>query len=632
MHHEVPRMLRPLPSFVALALLVALAPAQTVPTGFVVDTLTSSHSTPNDHCMLPDGRVLVANSAGSVQVWAGGAAVTVGNVPNVESGGERGLLSIEPHPAFAQNGDLFVYYSSTLDSFMHVDRFTCTGDLANPTSTNLAFAASSRRVVLAQIPDQAGNHNGGSLRFGPDGMLYLTIGDDANACSAQSLTTQSGCLLRMDVSALPPGGGTAVPTFASLDPGTNPLSANTDFSQLVLAHGLRNPFRMEIDQLTGNLYIADVGAGSWEEYSEYVRPAAGALPLVNFGWPWLEGNASLMSCGGTQPSGMVPPIAVVGHGAGWASIMAGPRYRNQGGAFDFGAAYEGDAFFTDYSAGQLRRITWNGTAWVAAAAVPGQPNATDWGTGFSSLTSLRQGRDGALYFTQHPSSLKRIRKLGPTNSVVAVSGTGQVGPANEPFAQPVVVQVLDTASQPLPNGVVNFAVSGPGVLLTTNPVIADPNGFAQTNVTATNAGGAITVTASTPGGTTNATASLFSRKISVLGTQTLVVLTITNRSTAVPPTVPFIVFAALPGTPVWASPIGPVCTNPAAAGTFVIEDSTGIFGGISLSGTGAIGSPSVTKVYNIPAGVLLGVTLQFQAIGFDPAAGVFRTNCETRVF
>src|SRR5262245_11378293 len=134
--------------------------AQTVPTGFVVETVVPSGLTaPLDFCFLPDGRCLIANRAGVVLIYAGGSAVTVGTVPNVESGNERALLSIAADPNFPTNGQIYVYYSHNGDSFMHLDRFTCTGDLANPTSTNLTFAAASRRVILAAIPDNAFNHN-----------------------------------------------------------------------------------------------------------------------------------------------------------------------------------------------------------------------------------------------------------------------------------------------------------------------------------------------------------------------------------------------------------------------------------------------------------------------------------------
>jgi glucose/arabinose dehydrogenase len=619
---------------VLLAAFAAAATAQTVPTGFVVDTLVASGlSTPNDCCFLPDGRCLVANSAGGVTVFAGSNAVSIGTVPAVESGGERGLLSIAADPAFASNGYVYVYYSSTADAFMHLDRFTCTGDLANPASTNLQLQAASRHVILGALPDQAGNHNGGSVRFGPDGKLYLTVGDDANACAAQSLTSQVGCLLRLQTSGLPAGGNLVLPSFSSLDPGDNPLSAQTDFRQLVLANGLRNPFRMEIDPLTGNLYLGDVGAGAVEEYSEYVY-AAGALPLVNFGWPWREGNQAGSGCGGSPPAGLVEPIAAVSHSASWASVMGGARYRNLGGQYDFGAGYEGDTFFLDYFAGELRRLSFVGGAWAPAPAVPGQPNATNWGIGFGNVTSLRLGPDGGLWFTQHQGggALKRVRLLGPVNSVAAVSGGGQRGPAGEPFPQPLVAQVRDPQGNPLAGGPVNFAVVGAGTLSTTNPVLADAQGLATTTVASTAFGGAVTVTATTPGGITQASFGLFGRKIAATAAAQFLVVSVNNQTSAVPAQVPYIVMLSFPGSPTLPTILGNLCIDPGYALAVVIEDGIGAFGFVSFSGTGGVGSPNLTKLYTLPPGLFAGQLMRFQAIGFDPLTGWFRTNCETRQF
>jgi glucose/arabinose dehydrogenase len=623
-----------LASCLAAASLCAAALAQSVPTGFVVDNLvTSGLTTPNDCCFLPDGRCLIANSGGGVSIYAGTsqAAVAVGTVPAVNSGGEQGLLSIAADPAFATNGYIYVYYTSSATAFVHVDRFTCTGDLANPSSTNVTFAAGSRTAILGAMPDNAGNHNGGSLRFGPDGRLWITVGDDANACLAQSLTSQAGCLLRLNVSGLPATPSLVLPAFSVLDPGDNPNSAATDFSQLVVARGLRNPFRAEIDPLTGNVYIGDVGAGAVEEYSEYVYNP-GALTLVNFGWPWREGAQAGSGCGGSQPAGLVDPIGAVTHSAGWASVMGGARYRNLGQQYDFGAAYEGNAFYLDYYAGELRRLVQNAGVWSAAPSVPGQPNATNWGTGFNSTTSLRLGPDGALWFTQHPGSLKRVRLLGPVPSITAISGSAQRVPAGEPFAQPLVVRVFDPQGNPLPGGAVNFTVSGGAALSTTNPVIANAQGFAQTTATSTALGGGVTVTASTPGAITNAQFALFGRKITATPAGQFLVLSISNQTSAIPASVPYVVMLSFPGSPTLPTILGNLCIDPGYALALVIEDGTGIFGGVSLSGTGGVGQPSLTKLYTVPTGLFTGQLMRFQAIGFDAVDGWFRTNCEQRQF
>lgn len=611
----------------------SFAVAQTVPTGFVIDTLLATGLTAsNDLCFLPDGRVLVADSAGAVTLFANGTGVLVGTVPNVESGGERGLLSIAADPGFATNGHFYVYYSSTADSFMHVDRFTCTGDLAIPTSTNLAFAGASRCVVIATLPDNAGNHNGGSVRFGPDGKLYLTVGDDAIACNAQSLTSQVGCLLRLDVSSLPPGASTVTPTFSSLDPGDNPNSAATDFSQLVLAHGLRNPFRMEIDPVTGSLYIGDVGAGAEEEYSEYDRPAVGPLPLVNFGWPWREGAVAGFSCAGTQPPGLVPPLASVSHSAGWASVMGGARYRNLGGSFDFGPAYEGNAFFLDFFAGELRRLEKT-TTWAPAAPVAGQPSPTNWGSGFGSVTSLRLGPDGALWFTERngTATLNRIRPVGPVNSVAAISGGGQIATFGDAFVQPLVVEARDTAGNPWPNAPVTFTAGAGVVLSATSPVTADANGRAQVFVLGSPTG-AFTVTANAPGTLGGVSFSLFARRFQVISASNLLIFSISNKTNAVSQQMPYLVLMSYPGSPTFQTWFGPLCTDPTWPGTFAIEDSLGLYGFASLSGSFAIGAPSLTKIYTLPPGLFPGLLMSFQAIAFDQVDGWFRTNCATKQF
>lgn len=621
-------------SLVASAFSFAVVlPAQIVPTGFQVDTLLSTGlGDSNDLCFLPDGRVLIADSNGLVTVYAEitGSSAAIGTVPSVESGGERGLLSIAADPAFATNGCFYVYYSSLADNFMHLDRFTCTGDLGNPASTNLTFANTSRCVVLGAIPDVAGNHNGGSVRFGPDGKLYVTIGDDANSCSAQSLTSQAGCLLRLDTSTLPIGGSTVAPSYGSLDPGNNPNSAATDFSQLVIANGLRNPYRMEIDPATGNVYIGDVGAGSEEEYTEYLWSAT-ALPLVNFGWPWREGAIAGFGCGGTQPTGLVPPLASVSHGGGWAAVMGGACYRNQG-PFAFGTAYEGNTFFLDFYAGELRRLVKT-TTWGPAAPVPGQPSATNWGTGFGNVTSFRLGPDGAIWMTVRPGvgALKRVRPSGPINTIAVAAGDRQVGTWGDPLAAPLVVEVRDPQGALLPNATVAFLPPAGVQLSTTNPLLTDATGRAMTNVVAAGPA-AFTVLATTPGGQSNATFGLFGRRLLALTAGNLLVLSMQSDTNAVPATVPHIVFLSLPGSPVLPTWFGPLCTDPTWPGTFAIEDSVGVYGGISLSGTGAMGSPGFVKVYALPPGLLSGLLINFQVVGIDPIDGFFRSNCATKQF
>ncbi|MCA8963760.1 MAG: PQQ-dependent sugar dehydrogenase [Planctomycetes bacterium] len=619
------------------ALLATLLPGQSVPNGFQVDTLVQTGLPhPLDFTFLPDGRALIANQDGEIHVYAGGPAVQIGVVPSVLTGHERGLLGIEADPQFAQTGHIYVYYSSTLDSLLHLDRFAVLGDLSNPASTNLALDPASRCVVVDAIPHLSEFHNGGALRFAPDGMLLLGIGDDQEHCDAQTPGSGRGCILRMDVANIPLGPNLTAPPYALLNPGNNPLSGNNDLSQLVVAYGLRNPFRVEIDSLTGNLYIGDVGAADAEEVDEYLH-SAGTLPLRNYGWPWMEGNAPLVPpawwtpCAGSAPPGLESPIGIGDHSAGWIVLIQGPRYRNRGGIYDFGPAYEGRVFYLDHVLAWIRCMDFGSSGWTPTPPVSGQPNATDWGDSFSRVTAMRQGPDGALYMTADipwwTGVFQRIRPSVPANLITAQAGTGQVSTAGDPFTQPLVVRVSDGLGSPQVGVPVDFSIFGPGTLVTPGPVLTDSLGEARMFVDANVAGGQITVTATASGTLGRATFTLFSRKISVAHTSSLAVVTITNTSASIPTQVPFVVMVALPGGAPWNSPFGTICTNPASPFTIVIEDGLGIFGSVSLSGAGSTGNPGLTRVYQLVPGLLTGLQLQFQAIGLDPIEGMFRTDC-----
>lgn len=431
--------------FTTAALLTCAADAQSTPSGFVVDQLWSSMPPlATDLGFLPDGRALIASSIGDITLYANGNSATLGNIPNVQFGGEAGLLSVTSDPQFAQNGYIYVYYNSTTGSTLHVDRFTCVGDRSNPNSLSLTLDLASRHPVLDTLTDNWPEHNGGSLRFGPDGMLYATTGDDLDPCATQDPNSTLGCVVRMDVSGLPAGGSTNAPSYAALDPGDNPMSANSGFTQLVIAHGLRNPFRMEIDPVTGSLYIGDVGSDTRDEISEYVISSS-AMTLVNFGWPWREGDVAGNGCVGSQPTGLAGPIAVLPVSPTGSSIIAGPVYRNLGGVHDYGAAYEGNAFYTDLFTGDIFRLTY-ANGWNVAAPVAGQPSPGVWADGFGRAVALRQGPDGALWgLLRRPwgvTELLRIRRNVSATTATYGVGCGTPPMAFQPTAAPLVTGSL----------------------------------------------------------------------------------------------------------------------------------------------------------------------------------------------
>jgi hypothetical protein len=247
---------------------------------------------------------------------------------------------------------------------------------------------------------------------------------------------------------------------------------------------------------------------------------------------------------------------------------------------------------------------------------------------------MRLGPDGGLWFTNHTGggSLKRIRLLGPVPSISGISGGNQRVAITEAFPAPLVARVFDPQGSPLAGGAVNFSIAGGGTLSTTNPVLADANGYAQTTAIAGTTGGVITVTATTPNAITQATFPLFARKLTATPAAQFLVLSITNQTSAVPASVPYVLMLSFPGSPTLPTPIGNLCIDPSYALALVIEDGVGMFGGISFSGTGGIGLPGLTKLYTLPPGIFAGQLMRFQAVGFDGLTGWFKTNCEQRQF
>ncbi len=377
------------------------ADASIVPTGFVDQSMLTALSEPVGIAEVPDPpsrptrRVLfVEQRTARVGLVDGVTQYTVGVVPGVSSvDNERGLLGIAVDPGWPQRP--YVYIHCTDGRVGHriaISRFTLTGDLKGTLDGRLQFDASSRFDLLTRPPDDAVNHNGGTVRFGPDGRLYVSLGDDATGCPAQDITYLAGKILRLDVSRLPAGPG-GPPPIGLLVPPDNPFVAQPDSNaMLVWTEGLRNPFRFQIDPLTGILYIADVGQTSWEELDRV--DASG----MDMGWPFFEGPASFSTCTLTPPAPFTAPIYSYDHSVGLV-IIAGGLYRAPAvGTLSFPAEYEGDCFILDYYYGIMRRLKGSGTTWDLATPVAGQPDPENWGLGFDTVSDMLELSDGTLWY------------------------------------------------------------------------------------------------------------------------------------------------------------------------------------------------------------------------------------------
>jgi glucose/arabinose dehydrogenase len=452
----------------ALSLLLAMIPAEAfaagpvvVPSQFVEEILVTNLSQPNGMAFAPDGRLFVTEQlTGRIRMIVSGhlaATDPAGTVPSVNPGGERGLQGIAVDPRWPASPYVYVCYNRVGPREV-VLRMTATGDLTNPLGENIVFG--SPLEIIGDIRDQFDNHNGGCVRFGPDGMLYVSLGEDSDRCSSQQPDSLRGKLLRLDVSQLPPGGGGPV-ARALITPADNPIPGPTANARLVFAYGLRNPWRFSIDALNGRIILGDVGENVMEEVDEIV-------PGGNYGWPYREGTglhfqAECQEPGGPGSNAYEEPLVALDRSTGYTAIEAAGIYRPVPGGANWPGEYQGDAFFGDYYVSGLRRLKYTAGEWVTPPPVPGQPDADNWATGMYWAVDFAVGPDGSLWWLKawddsfNPSSgmVRRIRYTGPADvaswPVAAVSLRAAPNPSFHetalwftlPAREPVSLVVFD---------------------------------------------------------------------------------------------------------------------------------------------------------------------------------------------
>jgi glucose/arabinose dehydrogenase len=266
----------------------------------------------------------------------------------IEAGGERGFLGLAFHPDFATNRRLFVHYSRAGDGSTVVSELTASADLqtADPGSERVLFT----------VPDPFVNHNGGQLAFGPDGYLYIGLGDGGGGGdplqNAQNPDVLLGKILRIDVDAS--GRDLGRRDYGS--PADNPFGSGGSHPgggrPEIWAVGLRNPWRFSFDPDGGDLYIGDVGQGSWEEIDRQPADSAGG---ENYGWNVMEGRHCYRS--DCDQTGYVKPIAEYSHDLG-CSVTGGYVYRGMAqpdlqGVYVFGDFCSGIMFTLQVDEGTI---------------------------------------------------------------------------------------------------------------------------------------------------------------------------------------------------------------------------------------------------------------------------------------
>ena len=247
-----------------------------------------------------------------------------------QGGNEEGLLGLAFDPHYAENGYFYVYYSAANPRRSVVSRFS--RDQGNP-----GVAAPQGEVIIMEVGQPFSNHNGGQLAFGPDGYLYIGLGDGGSAGdpqgNGQNLGTLLGKILRIDVSGLPATGGYKIP-------GDNPFVNTAGARAEIWAFGLRNPWRFSFDKETGLLWAGDVGQNMWEEIDIITKGA-------NYGWNIMEGSHCYSPAAGCNQSGLTLPVVEYDHSKG-CSVTGGYVYRG-----DKVPSLQGHYIYGDYCSGNI---------------------------------------------------------------------------------------------------------------------------------------------------------------------------------------------------------------------------------------------------------------------------------------
>ncbi len=313
-----------------------------------------------------DARIFVVEQGGTIRILRSGDLLPVPFLDigdRISSGGERGLLSLAFHPRFDDNGVFFINFTDAAGD-TRVERWTVGPD------PDVADAASARLVLAVDQP--FANHNGGHLRFGPDGFLYVGMGDGGSGGdpggNGQNRETLLGAILRLDVDA---GDPYAIP------PG-NPFAGHPSFRPEIWAWGVRNPWRIAFDAPSGLLYVADVGQNRREEIDVVPADAGG----LNFGWNIMEGS-DCYGAADCDRTDLVLPVAEYDHSIG-CSVTGGEVYRGTGIP-----AIRGLYFYADYCSGWLRSFRFDGATAVEHA---------EWDVGrLGNVVSFGTDGAGELY-------------------------------------------------------------------------------------------------------------------------------------------------------------------------------------------------------------------------------------------
>jgi len=295
---------------------------------------------------------------------------------------EKGLLGMAFHPQYKSNGRFFIYYSAPYDESGYDHKSILSEYKVSASNPD---AADVKETVIMEIPQPESNHNGGCLEFGPDGYLYIGLGDGGgagdrhgSAGNGQDLTTVLGKILRIDVDAERP---------YKIPPGNPYASSTGNERKEIFAFGLRNPWRFSFDQVSGKLFCADVGQNKWEEVNIIEKGK-------NYGWRLMEGNHCYEPATGCESKGLALPINEYDHKTG-ISICGGYVYR--GKSFP---SLHGIYFFGDWSGKLFYLKQGADKKWARGEVIVEGRKTNDTGV---KINSMGVDENGEIYLVTQDS-------------------------------------------------------------------------------------------------------------------------------------------------------------------------------------------------------------------------------------
>ncbi len=440
--------------------------AQTFPTNFAGVQLATGLD-PVGMDVVPDGRVFLTEKIGKIRILKNGALLSTPliTIPTVDNFSERGLMKVVVDENFATNGYIYVFYTHKANNIVNnrVSRFTVSGDLASPNSEFVL-------INIDPVDGNTGYHNGGGLAI-KNNQIYISTGESTVGANAQSFTSLKGKVLRVNTD------GT-IPT-------DNPFyNSATGYYRAIWALGLRNPFKLSVQNGTGKIWCNDVGAGTWEEINEIEKGK-------NYGWPTIEGKRTNQ----TAPANYKDPFYAYNHSNETCSITAGAFYNPTTALFP--TSYIGKYYFGDYCAGWLKTIDANGT--VATFA-----------TGIDRPLDVAVSKDGILYFiarggipggsndantSSNQGVLWKVNYTGNGIPVIGVQPTDRTVSIGQSTTFQIVASGNPAPTFQWQKNNVNIAGATQSSYTFSNPALAD-NG-AQFKVIVTNSAGSVTSTAAT---------------------------------------------------------------------------------------------------------------------------------------